>query len=124
MQLTHLQRASVWSNNPLPPFHKSLFVPNQTANLDDITGHVVLENFYCLVNRNSTCHKLDYVPGFEDDIWIECFTRGSDGHGAMNKVKGTGNSLRDFDEMCGQSESKKIAYVCIESFCYCTPYFT
>lgn len=39
---THFQGGALGTNQPLSSLHKALSVPNQGANFDDVTRHVIL----------------------------------------------------------------------------------
>lgn len=51
---TYLQCAPIRSNNPLSPLDKSLLIPNDTSNLDDITRNPILQNLDCLRGIDSS----------------------------------------------------------------------
>ena len=72
---THLERTTVWTNDPLPSLDKPLLIPNYVTDLDDITGDIIIQNLNCLTNSDSSCKQLDHIPGFENDIWVICFSR-------------------------------------------------
>ena len=83
----HLECTPIWTNNPLPPLHVSLLVPDEVPNFNDIAGHVVVEDLDRLSDGDTSSEKLDHVAGFEDDVWVVCFARGPDGHGTVNQVE-------------------------------------
>ena len=72
---THLERTTVWTDDPLPSLDKPLLIPNYVTDLDDITGDIIIQNLNCLTNSDSSCKQLDHIPGFENDIWVICFSR-------------------------------------------------
>lgn len=49
-KLTHLESRSIWSDYSLSPLDESLLVPDQTSNLDDITGNIILQDLQCLLS--------------------------------------------------------------------------
>lgn len=90
---TYLECASIWPDYPLPPLHKSLLVPHEVANFDDVARSVVLQDLDRLVNRDTTSHQLYHVSGFEDNVGVVSFSRRLDRHRTVDEIKCTCNSL-------------------------------
>ena len=90
---TYLERATIWTNDPLSPFHESLLIPHDVTNLDNVACNVVVQDLHSLPNRYASRKELDHISSFEDDIWVVCFTCCSYGHGTVNQVERAGNPL-------------------------------
>lgn len=84
---TYLQCASIGSNNPLSPLDKSLLIPDDTSNLDDITRNPILQNLDCLRRIHSSRQQLQEIPSFEDDIRIPSLPRRLDSHFTLHQIE-------------------------------------
>ena len=89
----YLQCAPIRTNDSLPPFHKSLLIPHQVTNLDDVTRHVVFQYLDRLAGCYTSCEKFDHIASFKDDVGIECLASGANGHGTMDKVESASDAL-------------------------------
>ena len=82
----YLECAPVWTNNSLSPLNKSLFIPHNISNFDDIASNTVVQYLDGLANGNSTSEQFDHVASFEDYIWVISFTGCPNRHRTVNKV--------------------------------------
>ena len=97
---TNLERTAIWPNDPLPPLDEPFLVTNDIPNLDDITRHVVVENFDGLPECDAASEELDHVARFEDDVGIVGLARGAHGHGAVDEVEGACDALMRWRAIC------------------------
>lgn len=84
---THLERTPIWPNYSLPPLNKSLFIPNETPDLDNIACHGVVQYFHRLSDSDASRKEFEEVAGFENNVGVICLSGGPDGHGAVDQVE-------------------------------------
>lgn len=80
MGVAYLQRATVWTNDPLSSLDEPLLIPDDVSNLDDIAGNGVVQDLDRLTDSNTTSEELDHVPGLQDDVGIISLTCSSHRH--------------------------------------------
>ena len=97
---TYLEGTSIWPDYTLTTFNESFLIPDQSSNLDNIASDIVLKNLDCLNNQlarsflgaeeaylrsvHSSSQQLQYIPSFQNDIWIPCLPSRLDSHLSRN----------------------------------------
>ena len=101
-QLECFQGGAVGAQDALAALDEAVLVADQVADLDDVHGHVVLEDLDGLGRGHATREELDQVAGGEDGGRVVRLSCGCDGHGALDEVEGGGDAMfleRRLDEL-------------------------
>ena len=82
-----LQRLALGAQNALPALDEPLFAPHEGADLDNLHGHILLEDLGRLAQGHAPAQQLDEVPGVDDGVRVPRLLRGLHSDGPLRQVE-------------------------------------